>query len=114
MLEDLVFEALKEACERAGNQVKLANATGLSQGQISGYLCGSKKIRNMTIATLEKIFPDLLVVFFRDKDGFVTDLVMNEIIEMARSMTPAQRVHCLKIMVANFPDNIIKDMKQPI
>lgn len=66
MLEDQILEALKEACARAGSQVELAKSTGLSQGQISDYLCGRRRIKNMTVGTIEKIFPALTVQFFQN------------------------------------------------
>ena len=66
MLEDKILQALKEACVRAGSQVELAKSTGLSQGQISDYLCGRRKIKNMTAGTIEKIFPLIEVKFFPD------------------------------------------------
>ena len=113
MIEKLVLDALKEACARAGNQLELANQCGVSQGQISDYLCGRRQIRNMTLGTLEKLFPELVLTFFRDQSGSTTDPVEHEIMRIVHSMTPTQKARCLKIIAANFPDDIISEMKQP-
>lgn len=113
MIEKLVLDALKEACARAGNQLELANQSGVSQGQISDYLCGRRQIRNMTLGTLEKLFPELVLTFFHDQGGSAADPVEHEIMRVVHGMTPAQKARCLKIIAANFPDEIISKTKQP-
>ena len=77
MIEKLVLDALKEACARAGNQLELANQCGVSQGQISDYLCGRRQIRNMTLGTLEKLFPELVLTFFHDQGGSAADRALS-------------------------------------
>ena len=114
MIDELVLAALKEACSRAGNQLGLANRSGLSQGQISDYLCGRRKIKNMTLGTLEKIFPELELSFFKDQNATAVDPVESEIIQIVHSMSPSQKAYCLKIIAANFPDYIVKNMKHPL
>lgn len=114
MIDKLVLEALKEACIRAGNQLELAKQSGLSQGQISDYLCGRRQIKNMTLGTLEKLFPELMLTFFKDQNPSAVDPVELEIMQIVHSMNPTQKAYCLKIIAANFPDSIIKNMKHPL
>ena len=102
MIEELVLEGLREACRRAGNQVKLAKSSGLSQGQLSDYFCGRRKIRNMTLGTLEKLFPELELRFWRTHDLLETS-IEQEIMDLIRDLPPVEKVRCLKMLAANFP-----------
>lgn len=104
MLDKLVMDALKEACNRAGSQLKLAKQTGLSQGQISDYLCGRRDVSNMTVGTLEKIFPLIQIIFFPDAVNI--DSTENEIVSIIHRMNKEEKVRCLKILAAYFPDKI--------
>lgn len=76
MDEEKIKAAIREACRNAGGQVAFAKEKGLGQGWVSDYLSGRKKIRNMTLATLYKFFPDLEMVFFKPESNNV-DLLSN-------------------------------------
>lgn len=63
MYEDRVKQAILDACRQAGGQRAFAKQRGLSQSWISDYISGHKKIRNMSLQTLHKFFPDLILIF---------------------------------------------------
>lgn len=63
MYEDQVKKAILDACRKAGGQRAFAKQRGLSQSWISDYISGHKQIRNMSLQTLHKFFPDLKLVF---------------------------------------------------
>lgn len=111
MLEQVVLEGLRKACERAGNQLELAKRSGLSQGQLSDYLCGRRKIRNMTLGTLEKLFPEIRIQFWLDDAHTGDDPVERQIFDLVRSLPPEEKARCLKLLAANFPDQVLKETK---
>ena len=112
MIEQIVLEGLKEACSRAGNQLELARISGLSQGQLSDYLCGRRKIRNMTLGTLEKLFPELRIQFWDDESKLGEDPVERQIFDLVRALPPAEKARCLKLLAANFPEQVLKETKR--
>lgn len=63
MYEDQIKQAILDACKKAGGQRAFAQQRGLSQSWISDYVSGHKQIRNMSLQTLYKFFPDLKLVF---------------------------------------------------
>ena len=111
MIEQVVLEGLRKACERAGNQLELAKQSGLSQGQLSDYLCGRRKIRNMTLGTLEKLFPEIRIQFWLDDAHTGDDPVERQIFDLVRSLPPAEKARCLKLLAANFPDQVLRETK---
>ena len=59
--------ALGKAVEKAGNKLKLSKTTGVSQPSINTFLSGKRDVANMTVHTLERLFPEMRVYFFRDE-----------------------------------------------
>ena len=111
MIEQVVLAGLREACSRAGNQLELAKLSGLSQGQLSDYLCGRRKIRNMTLGTLEKLFPEIRLQFWPDDQHTGEDPVERQIFDLVRGLPPAEKARCLKLLAANFPDQALRETK---
>ncbi len=66
MDETHILSEIKKACKRAGGPVAYAKKLGISTGWISDYLSERKKIKNMTLGTLFKIFPSLVIYFSDD------------------------------------------------
>lgn len=107
MNENDFILALKEAVARAGTQNKLAKQIGCSQGNISDYLTGRCAVGNMTVSTMLRFFPEIQIHFFGEpvKDDTVEELKaeLNRIFDI---LTPADRVHLLTIVAANFGGKI--------
>ena len=74
MYEDLIKQAILDACREAGGQRAFAKQRGLSQSWVSDYVSGHKKIRNMSLQTLHKFFPDLKLVFHESPLSSVSTL----------------------------------------
>ena len=72
MYEEQVKQAILDACRAAGGQRAFAKQRGLSQSWVSDDISGHKQIRNMSIQTLYKFFPDLKLVFFGDQEPTAT------------------------------------------
>lgn len=68
MTEEDVLREIKLVCQKAGGQSAYAKTIGrLHQGVLSDYINGRKKVKNMTIGTLFKIFPHAVIVFSPEK-----------------------------------------------
>ena len=109
MTDLVILNAIKQACMRAGNQLELARRTGLSQGQLSDYICGRRKIKNMTIGTFCRLFPEMAITFFQDQLPKEIDPVDCEIARILRGLTAREKAECLKILAANFSDRILME-----
>ena len=57
------LNALQDAVDEAGSQTRLAEKTGMHQSRISDYLSGRYKFDNITIGTLRKLFPEIMILF---------------------------------------------------
>ena len=108
MIERLIFEGIRRACGKAGSQIKLARRSGMSQGQLSDYLCGRRKICNMTVGTLEKLFPDLDIQFWKHEKPLDPDPVAQQISDLIRTLDPNEKARCLKLLAAAFPYKVLE------
>lgn len=108
MNENDFIDALKEAISRAGTQNKLAKKAGCSQGSISDYITGRCSIGNMTVSVMLRFFPEIQINFFGEqaKDETVEELKA-ELNRIFDSLAPAERVHLLSIVAANFGKKIM-------
>lgn len=109
MNEHDFIHALKEAVARAGTQNKFAQKVGCSQGNVSDYLTGRCAIGNMTISTMLRFFPEIQIHFFgeRAQDETVEELKA-ELNRIFDSLVPAERVHLLTFVAANFGQHLKK------
>ena len=102
--------AIREAIKQAGGQVPLSESSGVSQGQISDYICGRRKVENMTLGTFAKLFPDSVVFFFgkpenpQGSDPFAG--MEARLLEYFRRLTPAQKTDCLILFGKNFGESL--------
>ena len=62
-----VREALKKAVDLTGNQLRLEEKTGVKHSTINMMSSGKRSTGNMTVNTLEKLFPEMEITFFRDE-----------------------------------------------
>lgn len=110
-MQGKIIQAIKKNCEIHGGQVAYSKSSGVSQGQISDYICGRRKIENMPLGTLQKLFPEVEINFFKDDDEN-TDYVEKEIDSLIKILPPHEKVLCLKILSAHFSEYILeKDIK---
>lgn len=72
MYEEDVKKAILDACREAGGQRAFAKQRGVSQSWISDYISGHKQIRNMSLQTLHKFFPDLKLIFSAEQKSAAT------------------------------------------
>lgn len=66
-LETKIKRALIKATNRAGNMVRLAQETSVANAAINRFISGKRSIGNMTIHTLERLFPEIEITFFQDE-----------------------------------------------
>lgn len=67
MIIENLRTALKKAVKKAGSQTALAKQSGMSQGQISDYLRGRYDLSCMSVGLIERLFPELKIIFFEDE-----------------------------------------------
>lgn len=106
--------ALKEAVKRAGTQLRLAEQSGVSQGNINGFLNGKNKVENMTIGTLLRLFPDIEIKFFPEQrmttattSTNVGDSVDRKIHDFIGRLSSDEKLDCLMFLSAKFRDKLI-------
>lgn len=116
MNTNTVETALKEAVKRAGSQLRLAEQSGVSQGNINGFLNGKNKVENMTIGTFFRLFPEIEVNFFRDQrqtsststsPHTSSDSVEQRLYDFIGKLSPDEKIDCLMFLSAKFRDKLI-------
>jgi transcriptional regulator with XRE-family HTH domain len=91
-----IKEALRTIVERAGNQLKLEEKTGVSHSNINMFLSGKRSTGNMTINTLEKLFPELQIFFFKSElPGAALPAVERKVISMLQALSEEDRLDVL-------------------
>ncbi len=102
---------LKAEIRKAGSQSALAEKLGMTQSQISDYLRGRFQVENITIGNLYKLFPDTRINL---SGAIVADPVAKSVedhlLEIYRRLTPEEKVRCLAIVIAHFPNKIKQRM----
>lgn len=109
MIEQTILEGIRQARDRSGSQIELARRSGLSQGQLSDYLCGRRKIGNMAVGTLGKLFPELIIQFWPSDRRKTEDVVEEEIFDLVRALEPEEKIRCLKLLAAKFPSRVLAE-----
>ena len=113
MNENDFLDALKEAVYRAKTQSALANKIGISQGTISDYLNGRCSIGNMTVTTLLRIFPNMVVDFFGGKTNQPDiDAMRDELLEIFYSLDSRAKAKLVAMAAANFGEKLRKETKR--
>ena len=59
--------AFQKAVIRAGGKTELARKCGLAYSMIHRFSSGACRFGNMTVGTLERLFPDLQIDFFGEE-----------------------------------------------
>ena len=67
MTEEDILNRIERFCQEAGGQAAYARKVGVNPSFLSDYIKKRKKVKNMTIGTLFKIFPHAVIVFSPEK-----------------------------------------------
>ena len=112
MTENDIITALKEAIKRAGTQTALAQRVGLSQGTISDYLNGRCSVGNMTVTTMLRIFPDMVIDFFGGKSASEADNALrDQLLEIFNSLDERGKIRMVAMAAANFGEELRRETK---
>jgi len=105
-------KALEAEIQKAGSQTALAEKLGMTQSQISDYLRGRFQIENMTIGNLFKLFPSTKIRLQGEEiEEPVAKSLEDQLLTVYRHLSPEQKVKCLAIVVAHFPEQIKEETK---
>lgn len=89
--------------------MRLAEQSGVSQGNINGFLNGKNKVENMTLGTLLRLFPQLDMKFFGEHGKAAPeaeDQVERKIMEFVKALTPDEKLDCLMLIAARFSSKL--------
>lgn len=97
-------QALRREIAKAGTQSALAEKSGMRQSQISDYLRGRFQLREITVGTLYRLFPQLEIRLQSETDEPEPASRNMEALlaELYRSLPPEQQVRCFALVMANF------------
>lgn len=114
-LKDNFQGALREAVRRAGSQAELARAAGMQQGRISDYLTGRYAFENITVGTLQRLFPELAILYFAESSPThdeVEQEMEKRIVQHFRLLGPADKARYMMLVAANFPEQMLKETEE--
>lgn len=113
MTETDVLNALKDACVRVGTQQALADMAGLSQSTISDYLRGRCSVGNMTVSTLLRLFPDMIIEFFGKRaETPSAELRRAQLLKIFDGLSEEAQLAAIAMMAANFGEKIRQETKK--
>ena len=100
-------KALETEIQKAGSQTALAEKLGMTQSQISDYLRGRFPIEKMTIGNLFKLFPGTKIKLLGEEiEEPVAKSLEDQLLTVYRHLSPDQKVKCLAIVIAHFPEQV--------
>lgn len=100
-------KALETEIRKIGSQTALAEKLGMSQSRISDYLRGRFQIENMTVGTLFKLFSSAKIELQgEDITAPVEKSLEEQLFSVYRQLTPDQKVKCLTLIIAHFPEKV--------
>ncbi|MBE6371031.1 MAG: helix-turn-helix transcriptional regulator [Lentisphaerae bacterium] len=99
---DRIKKALQQLCWAKGgsSQVNYARKVGLTQSYLSGIISGRKTSR-LPLETMERIFPDLVVLPFGLNDA--ESPLEKEIFNALGRLSETDKIKVLAMISANFP-----------
>ena len=66
-MKNRLKDAINRRIEKEGSQVELALKSKIGQGAIASYLSEKRNLSNAKLQTLEKLFPEMEITFFKDE-----------------------------------------------
>ena len=79
--------ALERGINDAGNMRRLSESTGVAYSIINGFNSGKKEINNIPLATLSRLFPEMMIYYFRDELPAGTRSVIRGRVDASRGGT---------------------------
>ena len=105
--------ALQELYRREGTQKKLAELAGITQSTINAYLSGKALVENMPMGVFFRLFRNAKIDFFGESTGDNgVDLMRKQLLEVFDQLPPDDKMRCLAMVIANFPNQIQKETKR--
>ena len=110
MTETDILNALREAYQRAGTQTALAQVAGVSQGRIADYLNGRCSVGNMSVSTLLKLFPNMVMDFFGGQSANSADNALrDQLLDIFNSLDERNKIRLVAMAAANFGEKLRED-----
>lgn len=110
MLEPKLKAAFKKALDRAKTQKELEKKTGIPQSSITHFLSGRRKLMNMGVSSLEKLFPEMQITFFRDELPIAVNSnlppLTQQIVQIIQKLDIADQAKLLASLAANYPQHV--------
>ena len=108
LTQEELTRAMQQAIERAGSQTALASIATMTQSQISDYSRGRFQVENITIGVLQRIFPEMKILFFGQEPEPVLDpmskIIESQLLAMFRKLSPEEQVRCFAMISRTFGD----------
>lgn len=116
MLADDFLEAMKEALKAYGSQKSFSQASGIHQSRISDYSNGNYDFENLTVGTLHKLFPNMRIIYFPEKNtpqpiDETMEIINRRIQIILQSLSPEERVHCFEMLARTYGDKLEEEKK---
>jgi len=114
LTQDEFAEAMRLEIDSAGSQAALAEKLGMTQSQISDYVRGRFQIKDITIGTLYRLFPNTIINLQGlsvAKEPIAKNLE-EQLLEIYHGLTPEQKVKCFAMVAANFGEKIREETKK--
>jgi len=104
MLKEKIHAALCRAYKETNTQEALAQKAGIDQGTISSLLNGKRSCSGIRVETLEKLFPELEIVFYKDEKLSESGLkpIEEQIVLLLRSLPERVQAQVLVALAAQY------------
>jgi len=91
------LNALQDAVAEVGSQTLLAKKAGMHQSRISGYLSGRYQFDNITVGTLCKLFPKIMILFNTDRkhSSSLEEEMEQILLSRFRQLPPSEKIKFL-------------------
>ena len=105
--ETYLREAIKRAAKDAGSILRLSQKTGMAYSAVHRLITGKVDIKNMTVGSLIKLFPELEIFCFRSDIPLQSinnkeDPTMEVLSEMIGRLSPLDRSILIGMIAGHF------------
>lgn len=106
-MKDLEFrDAIWEAINRVGSELRLAKETKVPQSTINGIKNKKTPVNNITLGTLKKLFPDMQIDFFGtgEQKGYT-----KKILQLINRLEKIEQEEIYEAIIAHYPHTLDND-----